>query len=379
MSTRFPILQFGTSRFLQAHADLFISEALARGEALGPVAVVETTGSPASVARVAAFAAGTGYPVRIRGLKDGVTVDETRIATAIRAGLSATRDWQAIRRIAIHEAEVILSNTGDRGFDLSPTDDGGILANPERVPASFPAKLLALLHARFAVNPGAPLSLFPCELIVGNGDRLRTILLELAAAWNAPPTFSRWLEQHCRFANALVDRIVSEPIEPVGAVAEPYALWAVAATPGLVLPCRHEAIVVTDDLDRYERLKLFLLNLGHTVLAEGWQAGDYPLDMTVYQAMNDNGLRSFVEAVWREEVLPVFAARGEGETAEAYLATVRERFLNPFLVHRLADIAQNHAEKVRRRLAPVIAMAGEQGAGLAQPRLKAIAEARNAG
>ena len=34
-----PILQFGTSRFLQAHADFFISEALAQGQALGPVTV----------------------------------------------------------------------------------------------------------------------------------------------------------------------------------------------------------------------------------------------------------------------------------------------------------------------------------------------------
>ena len=30
-----PIVQFGTSRFLQAHADLFISQALKKGEAPG--------------------------------------------------------------------------------------------------------------------------------------------------------------------------------------------------------------------------------------------------------------------------------------------------------------------------------------------------------
>jgi tagaturonate reductase len=30
--------------------------------------------------------------------------------------------------------------------------------------------------------------------------------------------------------------------------------------------------------------------------------------------------------------------------------TVIERFSNPFLKHRLADIAQNHEEKVRRRI-----------------------------
>ena len=38
-----PILQFGTSRFLQAHADLFISEALQQqdGEALGGIMFID--------------------------------------------------------------------------------------------------------------------------------------------------------------------------------------------------------------------------------------------------------------------------------------------------------------------------------------------------
>ena len=73
-----------------------------------------------------------------------------------------------------------------------------------------------------------------------------------------------------RWANSLVDRIVSEPLAPAGAVAEPYALWAIEDQPGLVTPCRHPAIVVTNDLRPYLRLKLFILNLGHTYLAEVW-------------------------------------------------------------------------------------------------------------
>ena len=47
-----PILQFGTSRFLQAHVDLFVSEALQRGEALGKITVVQTTSSPESRKRL---------------------------------------------------------------------------------------------------------------------------------------------------------------------------------------------------------------------------------------------------------------------------------------------------------------------------------------
>ncbi|MBC8746665.1 hypothetical protein F6X42_08590 [Paraburkholderia sp. WC7.3b] len=50
-----PILQFGTSRFLQAHADLFVSAALDAGRALGHVSVVQTTANPESLARIEAL------------------------------------------------------------------------------------------------------------------------------------------------------------------------------------------------------------------------------------------------------------------------------------------------------------------------------------
>ena len=75
--TAFPILQFGTSRFLQAHVDLFVSEALARGEAMGRIAVVQTTSSKESRKRLEAFAAGKPYLVRVKGLAGGKIVDES--------------------------------------------------------------------------------------------------------------------------------------------------------------------------------------------------------------------------------------------------------------------------------------------------------------
>ena len=37
------IIQFGTSRFLQAHVDLFVHEARCSGEDIGPITVVKTT------------------------------------------------------------------------------------------------------------------------------------------------------------------------------------------------------------------------------------------------------------------------------------------------------------------------------------------------
>jgi len=368
MTLSTPILQFGTSRFLQAHADLFISEAMANGDALGGITVVQTTDSPTSAARIQAFGDPKGYPVRIRGVVNGRPFDETRTGHAIKRALQASQDWAEVRQ-AFLNAQVILSNVSDKGYDLDPADSS--FPDAQTVPRSYPAKLVSLLHHRWQVLPDAPLSLFPCELIPRNGDKLLDAVVGLARDWGLHDHFLYYLRETCRWANSLVDRIVSQPIEPIGAVAEPYALWAIEKQSGLILPCAHPSIVLTDDLSRFERLKLYLLNLAHTMLAEGWLAEQREPDETVLQAMSNPRIRAGLESCWMEEVMPVLVDQGLGTDAEAYIGHLRDRLLNPFLFHRLRDISQNHAEKKRRRLAPVVDYAQRHGLITRQTRLRA--------
>ena len=365
-----PILQFGTSRFLQAHVDLFVSEAQQAGAALGSITVVQTTASPGSAARVAAFNQPGGYPVRIRGRSAGQVVQREQRVSSITCALHAERDWARILADMLGTVQVIVSNTGDLGYALSADDHAGLLRG-DVAPASFPAKLLVLLAARYHAG-GAAITLLPCELISDNGRVLRDTVLQLAQAWSCEPALLDWLAHGCIWVNSLVDRIVSEALVPVGAVAEPYALWAIEAQPGMVLPCSHPDIVVTGALAPYERRKLFLLNLGHSFLADCWLREQRAPDDTVGQAMADPPLRARLDALWENEVLPVFDALGDAPAARAYLAQVRDRFDNPFLAHRLADIAQNHAQKVQRRAGPVLALAASLGLDLAQPRLRAM-------
>ena len=373
-----PILQFGTSRFLQAHVDLFVSDALARGDAdaIGGITVVQTTDNPDSTARVAALSSGAGYPVKIRGIQNGQVIDTTQHCHAIREAAQATRDWARIRDAFCGPVRIVISNTADRGFLLDNRDDIAIVDDPGRVPHSFPAKLLVLLYARWQRLPDAPLSIFPCELIENNGDALRDVVTGLARTWHMPEDFVAYLDAQCVWVNSLVDRIVPEPLHPAGAIAEPYALWAVERRPRMLMPCSHPSIVLTDDAEHYERLKLFLLNLGHTYLAERWLRDRRAPDETVLDAMNDAVLRAELEALWRDEVLPVFDALGKHDDAVAYLSTLRERFMNPLLVHKLADIARNHEPKKQRRFAPVVALAKTLGLAIEQPRLTmALADA----
>ena len=360
----FPILQFGASRFLQAHVDMFVSDALPRGEAMGRIAVAGTTGSPESRRRVAAFATGQPYRVLVKGLRDGAIVNESVEVESVGLGVDAQTQWGELERLFI-AAHCAVSNTADRGYETEPSDRPD--AGP---PRSFPAKLAKLLLARFSAGAG-PITLFPCELTPGNGRVLRGVVLEMLDRWQAPETARRWVAEECVWVNSLVDRIVSEPLEPLGAVAEPYALWAIEDQPGLELPCRHPAIVVAADLKPYERLKLFILNLGHTYLAEIWkQEGGAPA-LTVREAMADATMRARLDALYDEEVLPVFAAIGMGDEASAYLKTVIERFSNPFLDHRLAEIFTNHEAKKQRRFGGLIELAEANGARVRQPRLKA--------
>ena len=117
---------------------------------------------------------------------------------------------------------------------------------------SFPWKLLDLLYARYTKNK-QPLTIFPLELIKNNGNELKKIIINLAQIRNFQNSFIIWLKNEIIWVNSLVDRIVSEEINPVGAITEPYALWAVEKQTKLVMPCNHECISIVSNLDHYAK------------------------------------------------------------------------------------------------------------------------------
>ena len=368
------IIQFGTSRFLQAHVDLFVHEARAAGQAVGPITVVQTTRAAARAGRVRAFGRPGGYPVILRGIENGAPVDRRVAVTSVDRGLSAAEDWAELSELFARDADVIVSNTGDTGYEIAEADRGAALLSGE-APRGFPAILTALLHTRWRAG-GRPLTALPCELVNHNGRMLRAAVLDLAAGSGAPADFGDWISREVIFADSLVDRIVSEPLEPIGAVAEPYALWVIARQPGLVAPFEHPSLVLADDLEPFERLKLHILNLGHTALADRWLSEGRAPDETVRALLADPATRGWLEDLYAREVVPGFAARGMGPAATDYVATTLERFLNPYLDHRVADIAQNHATKIARRLGAFLDWTGR---ATPTPTLDAILARASAG
>lgn len=363
-----PIVQFGTSRFLQAHVDLFVSEAIDEGTAIGAITVIQSSGDPSRAARLAALSSANGYPVVIRGLQDGLVVDrEVRVNSIIRTFSTAT-DWQEIQRICVEEAEVILSNTADTGYNVADADRGKSFDQA----MSYPAKLFHLLLARYHAN-ARPIQIMPMELIVENGAVLRRRVLQLAQQNECEEAVLRYLSDDVIWVNSLVDRIVSEPIEPAGAVAEPYALWAVEQQQGLVLPCVHDAIRVVETLDDIEALKLFVLNLGHTYLVDRWQQTGAS-EQYVREIMQNDEFLTDLKSLYEKEVLPAFVSAGLESDAIEYFRITQDRFANPFLDHRLSDIAQNHNEKIQRRISAFLVWALENNDMNPKPRLQKIVQ-----
>ncbi|WP_179381603.1 mannitol dehydrogenase family protein [Jannaschia marina] len=358
---RTPVLQFGTSRFLQAHADLFFSEARDAGQDVGPITVVQTSGDAGRAERLAALAA--GFDVRIEGLEDGTPVQRTTRVTSVARTLSTATVWEEVERVFVDEAEIVLSNTGDRGYAPAPGDGGD---GPVQE-LSFPGKLTRLLAARHAAG-GRPIQIMPMELLPANGIALRNRVLTLARG----EAFTGWLRSDVTWVNSLVDRIVSQPLEPAGAVAEPYALWAIEAQAGLRVPCDHPCIEVVPDLGEIEALKLFILNAAHSWMADQYLKDPEFTPVLVRQLVERR--RATLDRLYAQEILPAFEAAGLGDRARAYVTTTIERFANPYLDHRIEDIAQNHADKVERRIGAFLRWARAQGDDGPKPMLTRIAE-----
>jgi tagaturonate reductase len=341
------VLQFGSGKFLRAFADLFIDEANQGGQAVGRVVVVQSTGDN----RAEALNRQSGrYHVLVRGLANGVTVDRVQEVASVSRALVAASQWNEVLAVARSpHLRHVISNTAEVGYTLHPADNA-----TARPPRSFPAKLLLLLQARHEAGlPG--LTILPCELFEQNGDILLNLVLQLAGAWHLPATLMPWLSHACIWCNTLVDRIVvNKPADhPLAArdalliMAEPFAFWAVDDQNRRGNIFRHPAILTTRDVRPYFLRKVRILNAAHTALVN--KAMPRGLT-TVRQAVLDPEIAAWLERLLFDEIVPTLEGRVDEPAAFAH--QVLERFRNPFLEHKLSDIAVYHDAKVKIRLVP---------------------------
>ena len=340
------ILQFGSGRFLRAFADLFIHHANQSGQNVGRVVIVQSTGAQ----RAGALSGSGGkYHVLVRGIENGAVVDRVEPCESVSRALAASTEWPEVLRVACSgNLKAILSNTTEAGYDLDPSDKAGMAP-----PKSFPAKLVEVLRARHAAGL-KPISIIPCELRENNASLLKSIVLGLANDWKLPGGVIDHINA-CSWHETLVDRIVTgtpenHPLlatDPMLTACEPYALFAIQEIPGVPRLLEHPSVAWTPNVLPYFLRKVRILNGGHTaLLIRAWPRGFE----IVRDAVNDPELGPWLRDLLNEEVVPVL--QGRCEDPAGFAREVLDRFRNPFLQHRLADISLHHEAKVNVRLVP---------------------------
>jgi len=359
------VLQFGTGVLLRGLPDYFIDKANRNGVFNGRVVVVKSTGSGPSDE----FAQQDNlYTMYLKGVENGVEVNEEVICSAISRVVSAANEWPTILEVAKStDLQLILSNTTEVGIQLVKED---IFVHP---PASFPGKLLAVLYERYQAFEGSEesgLIIIPTELIVDNGKKLKAIVLELAEFNKLEPAFISWLQNSNSFCNSLVDRIV--PGKPNKALAveleaergytdelhimsETYSLWAIEgdekAAEKLTFSKVDKGVVITPDIELFRELKLRLLNGSHTLsCAVAFLSGFN----TVKEAMDDESFVSFIRQLAFKEIIPAIPYNIDYQIAADFANSVLDRFSNPNIRHEWISISAQYSAKIKMRVIPIL-------------------------
>jgi tagaturonate reductase len=346
------IVQFGTGVLLRGLVDYLIDKANKKGIFNARAVVIKTTDSDAS-----------DFPnqdcvftLHEKGIDNQQVINQSTVITALSRLMNASDEWSEILALAEKpEMDIIVSNTTEAGIKYVEED---IFQMP---PKSFPAKLTAYLYKRFQkFGEKAEMVVIPTELLVGNGEILRGMVLKHAERHNLQANFIAWLKTDCRFCNSLVDRIVpgatpaAEKLAQENALGytdnlmingEPFLLWAIEGDnfvkEKLSFAQADSRMVVAEDITQFREQKLRLLNGGHTISVPLAFLSGFK---TVRDMMNDPSMGSFVEQVVKKEILPTLDF-----DASDFANAVLDRFKNPFIEHKLLSITVQCTAKMNAR------------------------------
>ncbi len=290
-------------------------------------------------------------------------------------------EGEGVRSILSDPAVRIVSSTvtekgyclaGDGSLDFGHPDIVHDLGDPGR-PLSLVGWLALGLGDRRAAGL-APFTPLCCDNMVANGKKLRSAVL--AYAGRRDPELARWIAGEAVFPDSMVDSITPATGEGLRSLVagqgcrdripvsrEAYSAWVVedSLPPGSP-DLASVGVVLAADVGAWERAKLRILNGAHSTLA---YLGLLTGHGTVAEAMADEALAGFVERLVREDIIATLEP--SPLDLQAYAGEILQRFRNPAIDHKLAQIAWDGSHKLPYRLLDTIA--GAQAAGRPLERL----------
>lgn len=208
-------------------------------------------------------------------------------------------------------------------------------AHPDRPETAFGAMIAALKIRR--ENDDAPFTVMCCDNVPHNGDVTRDAVVGLAQL--SDPDFARWIGEYVAFPNSMVDRItpatgkrelelaMSMGLDDQAPVTcEPFRQWVMEDKfPNGRPELEKIDVTFTDEVHRFETMKIRILNGGHAIIA--YPAGLRDIEF-VHEAMEDEQIRAFLDHIESHEILPIVPPVPNTEL-DAYKSLIIERFSNP--------------------------------------------------
>lgn len=367
------IVHLGLGNFHRAHQAVYTAQALRHAE------------GPWGIRGVA-----TGRGRRSHPVIEGMTQqDELYTVLTVGPGQQVAAQVPGIHHrglLAAHQAPEVVAAIGsaatriismtvtEKGYSLT-TDGRSLDLDDPAVRADLTGRLDPVTTLGLLVrglqhrmrSHALPLTLLTCDNLMDNGGRLRALLDEFIGALPAHERddLQRYFAGSVSTPGTMVDRIVPATTDEhralaarcfgvrdtVPVAAEPYRLWVLEDDFRASRPAWEEAgAVFTTEVAPYELMKLRLLNGAHSLLAYfGLLRGHARMD----QAVTDASAGGAVRAAMADEILPTLSMP-DGVNGPAYVEELLERFANPALGHRTAQVGSDGSLKIPVRWAGAI-------------------------
>ncbi|MCL1046748.1 mannitol dehydrogenase family protein [Shewanella electrodiphila] len=283
----------------------------------------------------------------------------------------APDDKQAvINKLASEQTQIVSLTITEGGYNFNPATGEFDLSNPDILhdianlnsPNTTFGYLTVALKIRMQQDI-APFSIQSCDNIQHNGAVTKKMLL--AFIEQCDNELYAWVNENVSFPNGMVDRItpvttandIQYLAEDIGVVdewpitCEAFTQWVIEddfcnGRPNWNLA---GAQFVTD-VTPYEKMKIRLLNAGHSVL--GLLGSIHGFD-TIDESVNDPLFAEYLRVFMDKEVTPLLEQL-EGIDLTQYKDTLIERFSNPNIKDSLSRICLESSAKLPKFLIATI-------------------------
>lgn len=271
-----------------------------------------------------------------------------------------------VDRIASPSIKIVTITVTEHGYHLDPNTgrlnrSADILHDLSETskPRTILGQLVRGLQARMTID--APITVLSCDNLASNGVRLKDVVLEFAESTSQGIRLAQWIDECVSFPSSMVDRIVPATQDShrsaitsslgyrdqVPVPTEPFSMWAIEDDFRAGRPAwEHHGAIFTSEVDRYEEMKLRLLNGTHSLLA---YSGALLGRQTIPDSVRDDQVKTAAANILRNEYLPSVRLPS-GLDIDAYEAALFSRWSNTSLGHRTSQVGSDGSVKLPERV-----------------------------